>query len=199
MIEESRSRPSDAEAAGALLAEKVIEVGLQRFADLEEIDQFLARVRFAAEYSEEITIDPDAVSKAVHQVAYGLTSFAELKNAAKNGGLLHLLEAQYPLVLVDAIAPSQVRLPSGRRARILYQDHQPPSVSSRLQDFFGMSESPKVAQGKVPLVVHLLAPSQRPVQTTSDLAGFWKNLYPQLRRELGRRYPKHKWPENPCS
>jgi ATP-dependent helicase HrpB len=62
-----------------------------------------------------------------------------------------------------------------------------------------MMESPRVAGGKVPLVVHLLAPNQRPVQTTTDLAGFWERLYPQLRRELGRRYPRHAWPENPAT
>jgi ATP-dependent helicase HrpB len=62
-----------------------------------------------------------------------------------------------------------------------------------------MMESPRIANGSVPLVVHLLAPNQRPVQMTSDLAGFWDRLYPQLRRELGRRYPRHAWPENPTS
>jgi ATP-dependent helicase HrpB len=70
-------------------------------------------------------------------------------------------------------------------------------VASRLQDFFGISESPRIGRAKVPLVIHLLAPNQRAVQTTTDLAGFWERLYPQLRRELGRRYPKHKWPEKP--
>jgi ATP-dependent helicase HrpB len=66
-----------------------------------------------------------------------------------------------------------------------------------LQDFFGLKETPRVARGQVPIVLHLLAPNQRPVQMTSDLAGFWQRLYPQVRRELSRRYPRHKWPENP--
>jgi ATP-dependent helicase HrpB len=66
-----------------------------------------------------------------------------------------------------------------------------------LQDFFGMKDTPRLARGKVPLVVHLLAPNQRPVQTTTDLAGFWERLYPQVRRELSRRYPRHFWPEKP--
>ena len=60
-----------------------------------------------------------------------------------------------------------------------------------------MRETPAIAGGKVPLVVHLLAPNHRPVQTTTDLASFWERLYPQVRRELMRRYPKHAWPENP--
>jgi ATP-dependent helicase HrpB len=66
-----------------------------------------------------------------------------------------------------------------------------------LQDFFGLRETPRVARGKISLVLHLLAPNQRPVQMTADLAGFWERLYPQVRRELSRRYPRHRWPENP--
>ncbi|MEK7405682.1 MAG: ATP-dependent helicase C-terminal domain-containing protein, partial [Acidobacteriota bacterium] len=63
--------------------------------------------------------------------------------------------------------------------------------------FFGLRETPRVAGGKAPVVVHLLAPNNRPVQTTTDLAGFWERLYPQVRRELSRRYPRHAWPEDP--
>jgi ATP-dependent helicase HrpB len=62
-----------------------------------------------------------------------------------------------------------------------------------------MRDTPRVARGAVPLTVHLLAPNQRPVQTTTDLAGFWERLYPQVRRELGRRYPRHSWPEDPLA
>jgi ATP-dependent helicase HrpB len=78
-----------------------------------------------------------------------------------------------------------------------YEAGQPPWIASRLQDFFGMRQTPAIAGGAVPLVVRLLAPNQRPVQTTTDLAGFWQRLYPQVRKELSRRYPKHAWPENP--
>src|ERR1700680_1057852 len=63
--------------------------------------------------------------------------------------------------------------------------------------FYSLRETPRVGRGRTPLVVHLLAPNQRPVQTTTDLAGFWERLYPQVRRELSRRYPKHSWPEQP--
>ena len=98
---------------------------------------------------------------------------------------------------LDQYAPTRLRLPSGRQAKVHYESGKTPWVASRLQDFFGMTESPRIGKDRVPLVIHLLAPSQRPVQTTTDLAGFWARLYPQLRRELGRRYPKHSWPEKP--
>ena len=124
----------------------------------------------------------------------------DLKARASNGGLEDaILDAASPDAkrTLDRIAPERIRLPSGRMARVSYADGQTPWVSSRLQDFFGMKETPRIAGGEVRLVVHLLAPSQRPVQVTSDLEGFWERHYPQIRRELMRRYPKHKWPENP--
>lgn len=79
--------------------------------------------------------------------------------------------------------------------KVHYDRGKPPWIESRLQDFFGMRETPRI--GSVPVVVHLLAPNHRPVQVTTDLAGFWERLYPEVRRELSRRYPKHKWPEKP--
>ena len=133
---------------------------------------------------------------ALREVCRGLKSFAELERAG--GSLIPLLEQRvHNAKLLNQVAPSRVRLPSGRQAKIHYEPDKSPWVASRLQDFFGLRETPRIANGKVPLVIHLLAPNQRPVQTTSDLAGFWQRLYPQVRRELSRRYPKHAWPENP--
>ena len=88
-------------------------------------------------------------------------------------------------------------LARGRNVRVEYEPGKPPHIESRLQDFFGMTETPKVGEGKVPLVLHLLAPNQRAVQVTSDLSGFWQRHYPQIRKELARRYPRHAWPEDP--
>jgi ATP-dependent helicase HrpB len=93
--------------------------------------------------------------------------------------------------------PERVTLPGGRSVPVHYLSGQPPWIASRLQDFFGMREGPALARGRVPLVLHLLAPNQRAVQVTQDLAGFWSRHYPSLRRELGRRYPRHAWPEDP--
>jgi ATP-dependent helicase HrpB len=88
-----------------------------------------------------------------------------------------------------------MKLPGGREVKVHYEAGKPPWIESRLQDFFGVRETPRI--GSTPVVVHLLAPNRRPVQVTSDLAGFWQRLYPQVRKELSRRYPKHKWPESP--
>jgi ATP-dependent helicase HrpB len=198
-IESHRAGP-DPQAAGALLAAKAMEAGVARFADPEEIDAFLARVNFASQHGPLPPLGPDGIERALRSLASGLKSFAEMEAAARGGGLLKALERQLPPAgrrLLDEIAPERIRLARGRQARVHYQTGQPPSVASRLQDFFGMRETPAVARGAVPLVLLLLAPNQRPVQTTSDLAGFWQRLYPQVRKELARRYPKHAWPEDP--
>jgi ATP-dependent helicase HrpB len=193
-IEQTRREP-DAAAAGALLAEKAVEAGLARFIDMEELEAFLERARFAALYAELPPVGMDAANEVLRALARERKSFKELEEAARRE-LLRTLHRQLPRGL-DAIAPESVKLPGGRQVRIHYEPGQPPWIASRLQDFFGLRETPRIGGGKVPLVVRLLAPNQRPVQMTSDLAGFWERLYPQVRKELSRRYPKHKWPERP--
>jgi ATP-dependent helicase HrpB len=197
-IEESRGGVVDDEAAARLLAAKAVEAGIERFVDRAELDEFLARVEFAAEYSTIPAFSgEDRVVAALVDACYGLRRLSELEKNA--GGLIGTLERQLDVALLERVAPARLKLPSGRMAKVRYERGKPPWVASRLQDFFGMMESPRVGGGKVPLVVHLLAPNQRPVQMTTDLAGFWERLYPQLRRELGRCYPRHAWPENPAT
>lgn len=198
VIDESRSAPTDLHDASRLLVSKALEEGVERFTDPKELEAFLLRLQFAAEHSNQVSFDPAITTGALTALAEGLTSFAELRKLTSSGGLLSAMHSALPMRLLDEIAPTTVVLPSGRRAKIEYHHGRPPSVSSRLQDFFGMRESPSVARGRVPLVVHLLAPNQRPVQVTSDLVSFWRDLYPQVRRELSRRYPKHSWPESPA-
>jgi ATP-dependent helicase HrpB len=193
VIDESRGPATDAASAAALLAEKAIEAGAERFTDAEELAHFLRRVHFAAEHGAGL-VPGDLTQSALRDLATECTSFAEMRN----GDLLSVLRGKLPMRAIDEIAPTHVQLPKGRRAKIEYHEGRAPSVASRLQDFFGMKESPTVARGAVPLVVQLLAPNQRPVQVTTDLVSFWKNLYPQVRRELSRRYPKHAWPEVPA-
>jgi ATP-dependent helicase HrpB len=192
-IAESRGA-ADPEAAAGLLAQKAIDKGLGASGDAAA---FLERLRFATQYAPL----PDvSVATALRTLACGLKSLADLESAAEGSGLVRALEQQLAPAerrLFEEVAPDRIRLPGGRQVRVHYEAGQPPWIASRLQDFFGMRETPVVARGKTPLVVRLLAPNNRPVQTTTDLAGFWQRLYPQVRKELSRRYPKHKWPETP--
>jgi ATP-dependent helicase HrpB len=113
---------------------------------------------------------------------------------------LALARSSLPATLAgkfESWVPESIRLPSGRRAKVHYPSDRPPWVESRLQDFFGMKRGPSLLDGRIPLTLHLLAPNQRAVQVTSDLEGFWAREYPRLRKELGRRYPRHAWPEDP--
>jgi ATP-dependent helicase HrpB len=177
VIEETRHPAKPSEDAATLLAAKAREADIGRFVDPEALEQLRARAAFAG-----IAIDASA---ALEELARDRTSFAELESAG-------LLRALRPPKL-DQLAPESLRLPGGRQVKVNYAVGQPPWIESRLQDFFGVRETPTI-QGH-PVTVHLLAPNRRPVQVTSDLAGFWQRLYPQVRRELSRRYPKHKWPE----
>ncbi len=202
VIDESRGAPRDAEAAGAFLAERALEAGIARFADTEEIEHFLARAEFASQFSELPHVGGEEVSAALRSLCGGLRSFAELRAAAGDGGLVRSLEERLParaMRLLNEYAPQRLRLPSGRHVKIAYAKGRPPSVAARLQEFFGMREAPRLAGGAAPLVLQLLAPNNRPVQTTTDLAGFWLRLYPEIRRELSRRYTRHAWPEDPLT
>jgi ATP-dependent helicase HrpB len=95
--------------------------------------------------------------------------------------------------LVDKHAPERVSLTNGRTPKVTYEAGAPPFIALRIQELFGVTQTPRVAAGRVPLSVHILAPSMRPVQVTQDLANFWREHYPRIKSELQRRYPKHEW------
>lgn len=179
VIEESRVPAAPSEEASRLLAQKALDAGIGRFADPGAVEQLRSRAGFAG-----IAIDAEAALAAQCQ---GRVSFAELAAA-------DLLGTIRPSRINEA-APERIRLPGGREVQVHYESGKPPWIESRLQDCFGMRDTPRI--GGAPVVVHLLAPNRRPVQVTSDLAGFWERLYPQVRKELARRYPKHRWPEKP--
>ena len=188
VIQESRGAVPDAAAAAELLAQKAMEAGIERFADPDALAELMGRIEFAG-------FEPPDVAPTLRELCYGLRSFAELKSAATN--FIALLEQKMDARRLNEIAPARLRLQNGRQTKVHYERGKPPWIASRLQDFFGMRETPRIGPEKTPVVVHLLAPNQRAVQTTTDLAGFWERLYPQVRRELMRRYPRHAWPERP--
>jgi ATP-dependent helicase HrpB len=94
---------------------------------------------------------------------------------------------------VEKQMPERFAMPGGHRARIRYETGHKPILSAMIQDFFGMTQTPRIAFGRTPLVVELLAPNRRPVQITEDLESFWREAYPELRKSLSRKYPRHKW------
>jgi ATP-dependent helicase HrpB len=99
---------------------------------------------------------------------------------------------------VEREAPERLQVPSGSRIALRYELGRSPILAVRIQELFGLSETPRIAGGRVRVLLHLLAPNYRPQQITDDLAGFWTNTYAQVRKELRARYPKHAWPEDPA-
>jgi ATP-dependent helicase HrpB len=205
VVEESRPRRGGGPEATRVLAAAAEDAGLRAFGDMGPLETLLARIEFLARTLPEEnwpSLGEEEALRALRELCEGRTSFAELRAAVSAGELLERLRARLTpeqTRLLARDAPERVTLMRGRQARITYLSGAEPYVAARLQDFFGMSESPRIARGRVPLVLHLLAPSQRPVQITTDLAGFWQRHYPRIRQELSRRYPKHQWPADPLS
>ena len=100
---------------------------------------------------------------------------------------------------LDEVAPERLPVPSGSRVRVDYADPAAPVLAVKVQEAFGWRDAPRLADGRVPVVLHLLSPAGRPVAVTRDLASFWANGYPQVRAELRGRYPRHPWPEDPTT
>jgi ATP-dependent helicase HrpB len=203
IIEEWRAERAEGEEVTRALAGAALDAGPRAFIEGPEVETFLARVEFVARTFPEAglpALDDEDARAALAGMCEHRRSFAELREAARSGELLERLRRRLSPEqsrLVARMAPERVTLARGRQARVRYEQGSAPRVASRLQDFFGMREGPRVADGRVALVLQLLAPNQRPVQVTTDLAGFWSRHYPQVRRELGRRYPRHAWPEDP--
>jgi ATP-dependent helicase HrpB len=199
VLEEARAKRADPAKVADLLAEHARARGARSFAEPGTLDALAARLAFVAEHAPEAGIavpTEEDFAAALRDLCEGRRSFAELRDADLPGALLARLEPRARPQL-ERLAPERVTLPGGRGVRVNYEAGKPPWIESRLQDFFGMAQGPSLAGGRVPLVLHLLAPNQRAVQVTTDLAGFWERHYPALRRELGRRYPRHAWPDDP--
>jgi ATP-dependent helicase HrpB len=98
---------------------------------------------------------------------------------------------------LDREAPTHLTVPSGSKARLHYTPGEPPVLAVRLQEMFGLADTPKICNNTVPVLLHLLSPAQRPMQITQDLRGFWEGAYHEVKKELRGRYPKHHWPDDP--
>jgi ATP-dependent helicase HrpB len=198
-------RPAGAaadEAASKLLLEKALSLGVgalagEAFEDLSRRLAFVvAEAPDLASRSELTLLDEADLAPLLASTLAGKRSLAELRD----GSLFEEIRAALghkKLARLAELAPEHVTLGGGRRVKITYEPGKPPWIESRLQDFFGSTVTPRILEGRVALVLHLLAPNGRDVQVTTDLAGFWQRTYPTVRNELMRRYPRHAWPEDP--
>jgi ATP-dependent helicase HrpB len=160
---------------------------------------FLDRIRSVKTWMPELgmpAFGPDELRALLPEVCAGKKSFAETRKVP----LLPLLKTRLGgsrLALLERHAPEMIAIPSGRKVPLAYEPGRPPMLSVRIQEVFGLMETPAVAGGKVRVLMDLLGPNMRTVQRTEDLKNFWNNTYNQVRKDLRPRYPKHEWPENP--
>ncbi|RMG18844.1 MAG: ATP-dependent helicase HrpB [Planctomycetota bacterium] len=195
VLEESPER-GDVPEATALLREKLREAGAEAVCDTNALGDLRRRLAFARQLDPGFPDLP--LEEVLDELCAGRRSFAEVRRADPLACARARLGAER-LARLDRLAPEVVVLPGGRRCRVRYEERRPPWISSRLQDFFGLREGPRIGDGAVPLVLHLLAPNRQAVAVTTDLAGFWERTYPVEARRLSRRYPRHAWPEDPAT
>lgn len=188
----------------AVIVEAAKKEGLSMFDFSDEVQNLQRRVASVAAWHSELEL-PDLSTDAVLQRAGEwvplfigkATSIAQMKK-------IDLCEVLWSLLpydrqqAVDRLAPTHIAVPTGSRIRLEYrQGADAPVLRVRLQECFGLTDTPKVDNGKRPVLMELLSPGYKPVQLTSDLASFWSGTYFEVRKELRRRYPKHYWPDNP--
>lgn len=165
----------------------------------KELHSLINRIRWLSVAMPDAgmpALDGEALASALKDWCIGKRSLDELKQLPWKQLVEGLLNHQQRRIL-DEHAPQTITLPTGREVFLQYEPGKPPILAARIQEFFGWQATPLLAGGRVPLTLHLLAPNQRCQQITEDLASFWKNTYPIVRKELRGRYPKHSWPENP--
>jgi len=204
LSDETLRNPDPDDIATAMLA-GIRELGLQALPWTPALRQWQARVLLCRRAAPDNTgAWPDISDSALLDTLEawllpwleGVSRASHLAHVDLAGALLALLPWLRQQQL-DELAPTHLVVPSGSRIAIDYLDGPVPSLSVRLQEVFGMTATPRLAAGHVPVLMKLLSPARRPVQVTQDLASFWNTTYHEVRKELKGRYPKHYWPENP--
>jgi ATP-dependent helicase HrpB len=202
VLSEKRLANPAREAVRAALLQAVRQRGLESLAfdeTAEALRQRVAALRIA--YGEDWPDLSDTALLArledwlLPEKAMSLDALRQLDHA---GAIRNMLPWEQQRAL-ERLAPTHIEVPSGSRVRIDYGNPAKPVLAVKLQEMFGLAQTPAIADGRVPLSLHLLSPAGRPLQVTGDLAGFWRTSYAEVRKEMRGRYPRHPWPENPLT
>lgn len=199
VLEQTRAAAPAGPEVSALLVRHLLASDGFSTTQAQEVDAWRARLQLVAEHGpspDRVDHDLPTLARALELACGHVTSLQEARNAPLRPVLEGAL-TQSQQRLLRELTPTHVSLPGRGVVQVHYHEGQPPWIASRLQDFFGLREGPRICGGRVPLVLQLLAPNSRAVQVTTDLNSFWQQHYPALRRQLMRRYPKHAWPEEP--
>ncbi len=200
LLEESPAPLPDEAEVAAILAAAAADALDDVFPwDDEATADFVNRVRCLAGWMPELELpafDTESLKSLLPHVCHGCRSIDDLRRAPWLAHLQGALSHQQQQALARE-APERIEVPSGSRVRLHYEPGKPPVLAVRIQEIFGMLDTPRIAGRRVPVLLHLLAPNHRPQQVTDDLASFWRTTYHQVRKDLRRRYPRHAWPEDP--
>jgi ATP-dependent helicase HrpB len=184
-----------ADEAARLLAEEVLAGRLTLNEWDHAVEQWILRLNLLAQWCPELGLPPITEADRrdlVQQLCHGACSYKDIKDKPVKPVVKGWLSAPQQ-ECVDKHAPERLTLANGRTPKVVYDAANPPHIAVRIQELFDVNTTPKIALGRVPVLVHILAPNMRPVQITQDLAGFWREHYPRIKQELQRKYPKHQW------
>ncbi len=194
-LDKSITHDPKPDEAAAVLATEVLKGNLDIPGWDEEIETWILRVNLLAAWCPDKNIpviDEAARRTMLEELCLGAVCRKDLREANVKAVVRDWLTYEQQQ-WIEKQVPDRFTMPGGHRARIRYEAGHKPILSAMIQDFFGMTQTPKIAFGRTPLVVELLAPNRRPVQITEDLESFWREAYPELRKSLSRKYPRHKW------
>ena len=190
-----RIDPPPADAAARILADEILAGRLLLPNWDHSVEQWLARLHLLCQHCADLqlpAVTDDDKKSVIEQLCHGAVSYKDIKEReVKPVVMSWLSHAQRELL--DKHAPERLTLPNGRTPKVSYENGKTPFISLRIQELYDVNQTPKIALGRVPVVVHILTPGMKPIQVTQDLASFWREQYPKIKSELQRKYPKHLW------
>jgi len=191
---QTADEPPAGEAA-AILSREVIAGRVVLTEWNETVEHWITRVNCLAKWWPELEVNPITEADRatlIEQICYGSYGARELKDKPVMPALRDWLLAEQ-LAVLDEYLPERIEMANGRKARVAYSKDGPPVMSARIQELYGVNAKYTIGHGRVPVKIEVLAPNQRPIQVTDDLSIFWREMYPKVKAELSRRYPRHEW------
>lgn len=190
-----RVEPPPADAAARLLADEVAAGNLMLKEWDHTVEQWILRLNLLSKWCPELqlpAITDEDRRHLIEQICHGAVGYKDIKDRDVKP-VVHSWLSHAQRELLDKHAPERLSLPNGRTPKVTYEAGNPPHIAMRIQELYDVTQTPKIALSRVPVLVHILTPGMKPVQVTQDLANFWREHYPRIKSELQRRYPRHEW------